>query len=267
MDNLTRQLGNFSELCKRGIERIWEENEEFQTAALTEISEDVRKINIKELRNRNMFYVPNDDYMAHFLSNEIRDVKYGVYTNYDQCRYYKRLVIPMYDFMDNIIGLVGYSNYVSDDGTFVKYLYSPHYVVPKSRYLYLTRDEFAKSIEDDYIFITDGIFDKVRLNSLGYNATSLYGSMLTKEHITYLSFIKHKIIIPDNDKAGMFLEKKLKEAFPIGEVTSIRQGLEWDIDEFLRSEESVNKFYETFKEMKEEGFMFDKVIRKKKIGA
>lgn len=252
----------------KGIEKIWKEDSEFQTIALMSMIEEIRGVSDKDIIERDfnlfkgegMFYVPNDDYLKEYFGASVVDFSTGLYSrNGEYCLYYKRLAMPLRRMDGYVIGLCGYSNGNDENQSdFVKYLYPPKRVWSKERYMYVTGEEFRKAIEEGYIFIVDGLFDQLRLRSLGYNAVSLCGTMLTEWHKIYLGFVKHKIVLSDNDDAGRKLVKECKRH--LTDVIEFKQGEEWDIDDFLKDVNNEERFKATFNFSKKNNFMIDQLI-------
>jgi len=239
-----------------GVDRIWEEDAEFQEVALTAVAEDIRQIDVDILRERKMFYVPNDEYLKHFFGDEVGNRYHGMYQD-EYCLYYKRLMIPLTRMNGDIFGFCGYCNEEVEEG-YIKYLFPPKRVFVKQRYAYITGEEYMSALLDNYIFITDGIFDQIRLSSLGYNAMALCSSKLTDFHIHFLSFIENKIVLPDTDQAGLDLARYCKRKMK--GVTVWKQGDEWDIDDYLKGKERQSRFRGIFEQSKEQGFSCDIII-------
>lgn len=276
-----------------GVQHIWATDEEMQLACLESLITQIRGVSdpdivardIESLARIGAFYVPDDYYLVMHFGDSIMKYEYGLYRG-NQCTIAGRLAIPM-EFLDGgIYGFIGYSNEsdqsqsyeVSDSEisqeiskltgvssedthmeedtptTFIKYLYPPQFVMEKARYMFIGRDEYVQALKDGYICITDGIFDKHRLTSMGYNAVSLCGSNLTKWHRYYLSFIPHKIVISDNDSAGIKLARTCKSQLD-GCVQLSFPGTK-DIDDFLKTKEGIAQFESAFGVMQDSDFAF-----------
>lgn len=250
-----------------GIKSVWEEDEEQQEMFIKFILQEIRNnhgtdldLTYQYLKDLGAFYVPNDEYLEHHFGTEIKKFEYGLY-NGGLCKIYQSLAIPLRYLDGKVIGFVAYDNGndSSDPDNFIKYQYPAKHVWDKKRYMFIERDELAKAIKDGYIFIVDGIFDKIRLQTLGYNATSLCGSSLTEWHELYLKPIKHKIVLPDNDKAGTSLSKWCQRR--LDNCIEFKQGDEWDIDDWLKTDEGKEIFNCLYEESKSEGFIMSKVSR------
>lgn len=250
-----------------GIRSVWENDYEEQEMFIKVILEELRGLKNEDLtltfeylKNLGAFYIPNDEYLTHHFGEEIKKFEYGLYVG-GLCRIYKSLAMPLRYLDEKLLGFVAYDNGndSSDPDNFIKYQYPAKNVWDKKRYMFIERDELAKAIEDGYIFITDGIFDKIRLQTLGYNAVSLCGSSLTEWHELYLSPIEHKIVLPDNDQAGTSLSRWCQRR--LDNCIEFKQGDEWDADDWLKTDEGKLIFNQLFEESKSEGFLLSKVSR------
>lgn len=247
-----------------GITKIWEADEGFQTdclrGILTQIrhhsNEGISEMHFNYLKSQGAFFVHNDDYMVEYFGESIKDANFGIYTSFGRCTLAGRLAIPIRLFDDTVLGFIGYSNKPEDldaSAVFIKYLYPPKAIFNKGRYFYITPQEYKKAVEDGYICIVDGIFDKIILQCLGINAVSLCGSSLTQWHKYYLSFIKHKVVVADNDLAGRKLASYCKYSLP--DCVEILQADAGDIDSLLRSDSALKNFMNCFEQMKQEDFI------------
>ena len=222
------------------IDRIWEDgyakimsNETYkreQELWIKQAATDIRKMDYTELIKREFLYIPNDIYMLHFFGSEIMEYKYGVYRE-ESCNLYKRLIFPIRDFNGKVVALGGWSC----DSEW-KYVYSPDTLWDKNKYFYVCPDDFVGAIDDDYLFIVDGIFDAINLNHIGLHAVSLMGSNLSNWHVQYLKMFKYVIVVPDNDNAGVSLVKKLKKHRP--DAIVLLQGKYKDIDDYIKFTET-----------------------------
>lgn len=276
-----------------GVQHIWATDEEMQLACLESLITQIRGVSDPDIVARDVeslvrigaFYVPDDYYMIMHFGDSITKYEYGLYRG-NQCTIAGRLAIPM-EFLDGgIYGFIGYSNEsdqpssyeVSNEEisaeisklagvpseetsleegaptTFIKYLYPPQFVMEKARYMFIDREEYIKALKDGYICITDGVFDKHRLSSMGYNAVSLCGSNLTKWHRYYLSFIPHKIVIADNDSAGVKLARICKSQ--LDGCVQLSFPVTKDIDDFLKTKEGIAQFESAFSVMQDSNFAF-----------
>lgn len=249
---------------------MWAEDTDFQRDCINGIISNIRNKNhqlihdnqARYLISQKAFYVPNGDYVINYFGDKVRSYESGLFYGGNTCTLSARLAIPLYA-MDTVIGLVGYSDKPDDwpdDQAFVKYLFPPKRTYTKGRYMYISKDEFIKAREEGYVCIVDGLFDKITLQSLGINAVSLCGSSLTEWHQMYLSFIKHKIVIADNDIAGRHLASYCK--YKLSDCVEICQDKTGDIDDFIVDDKTTSKIIKCLSEMKSEGYLFSKEIRK-----
>lgn len=252
-----------------GIKSIWTKDREYQTECIRGILTNIRSItedsitdlHLNYLISQGAFFVHNHEYMKQHFGQFIADSHYGVYTINGACRLAGRLAIPIKLFDDSVCGFIGYSNKpetLNHEDVFVKYLYPPKDTFNKSRYFYITSNEFSKAVSDGYVCIVDGIFDKIILQCMGINAVSLCGSSLTIWHQRYLSFIKHKIVVADNDLAGRRLSSYCR--YCLENCVELIQSATGDIDSLIRSCEELNKFKHAFDEMRHEGFLLSKSL-------
>ena len=227
-----------------------EKQREIQRAVITEFAEDMRGIDAEVLLNHNCFYVPNDEFMIYFWGNEITDPKYGIY-NGSQCRFYKRVIYPIYDFRDRVISFVGYTDEKIDGVP--KYLYQPKRIFNKGKFIFMRKSEYIKAKNDGYVCVTDGLMDKFRFNSMGMNSSAQMATILTEEQKCYYEFIDRIIIPYDNDPAGKMLLKMFTDAFPM-KTSGFYQNYGHDFDDFMKVKGNREKFMEEFNHMKRTGF-------------
>lgn len=256
-----------------GIAKIWNEDREYQEAALNGILESIRNVQgeakerlFEYLKADGMFYVPSDIYMSDIFGDTIMEFHNGLYVD-DMCKLCFRLAMPVRLLDDTCVGFIGYSNkddFNEDNPAFVKYLYPPKYILQKSRYMYITRKEFLKALSENYICIVDGLFDQKALEANGINAVSLCGSAVTEYHKMYLNAIKHKVIIADNDAAGRKMAADLKRIWPTS--VEIYQDKSKDIDSFMHTTERVEEIQEIISQMKTEGFTLSHKVKSDRMG-
>lgn len=258
------------------IQMIWDHDEALQLGALTELSRSVRHVSddriiqadVETLRKMGCFFVPDNYYLVGILGEYITQYKYGLYHS-EFCTLAERLAIPLRVQNGAVVGFVGYSNtgtdwdsYNSDEGEeetssgpgiVIPYLYPPKHVFEKGRFIFCEPIWYAKAIRDGYICIVDGLFDAIRLNQNGINACSLCGSKLTPWHILYLSFIRNKIVLHDNDAAGVRLAEECKRKMQ--HCSSFQFDTTKDIDDFLKDPKRLELFLTRFEKLRETDFI------------
>lgn len=126
-------------------------------------------------------------------------------------KYEDRIVFPMFNRFNNIIGFN--KRRIKDDGNKYnkKYIHSPNSeIFKKSQYLYGTNNIDTKY---EYIMITEGVMDVILADKYKLkNVVCTLGVALTKEHIPYLkSLNKTVVLIYDGDNKGQEAIKKASE--------------------------------------------------------
>lgn len=252
-----------------GVASVWDTDHDVQRACLEAVVSDIRHIEDPEiqklqadyLERLGAFYVFSGEYLIQHFGKSIMDLRQGIFSPFNTCYLHRRLAIPIRFADGTVIGFIGYSNKPKDwpaDRAWIKYSYPGSQVFSKGRYFFIEPDEIKKAIQDQYVCIVDGLFDKIILQCLGINAVSLCGSSLTDWHVRYLSLIKHKIVVADNDVAGRKLFNLCK--WKMDNVVEIRQPYTGDIDDFLKSQDHLAAFLKVFSEMQDEGFIIPKEV-------
>lgn len=256
-----------------GIQEIWDKFGDFETECISGIVENIRhvedtqihKMQADYLKKIGAFYVPDGEFLVSVFGESITDPRTGLFSAFNTCFLQDRLAIPLRFANGTVGGFVGYANKPKnwpEDTAFIKYGYPPKVAFNKGRYFFIEPEEIQKAIDDEYICIVDGLFDKMILQCLGINAVSLCGSALTDWHKYYLSFIKHKIVIADNDQAGRKLFNICR--WKLSGVVELRQPYTGDIDDYLKTQGRIEEFLRVFNEMKSEGFILSKQIHEPK---
>lgn len=252
-------------ILQGGINKIWELDYEYQENILRDFMKDIRGIPeeyleqyVARLKKVGAFFNPNDEYMKVVFGSEITQSRYGLYNDAEENKYCMRLMMPLRFFDNSIVGFVGYSPVENEEGRTIKYLYPRKEILEKSRILATEVEVFKKAMKDGYICLTDGYFDAFSLNVYGINSASLCGSAITKFHKLFLSKIKTKIIIPDNDKAGTKLENNIKNLWK--NSRAIHQSETKDIDEYLGNVNNIKHICKKFEEWKDIGFIGDLML-------
>ena len=217
-----------NELWTNGYQKIMDnpEHKAFHDEAVGMASEEFRKLPYEELRKREFLFIPNDEYMALMFGHEIMDPVYGLYKG-EYCTMLHRIIFPIRGFNNQVVAIGGWT-----DESEYKYVYSPSSLWSKERYLYIQPEEFKQALIDGYLIIVDGVFDAISLNHLGLHAGSLMGSKLSNWHQQYFKLIKHIVVIPDNDNAGLVLARKIKRVR--SDALIIWQDKFKDIDDYIK---------------------------------
>ena len=247
---------------------------EFQKEMLHEFSRSIRKCDVEQLIRYKAFIVLDNNYLASITYDKFEDTilnpKYDLYHG-DYCKFNKRLMIPLSGFDGNVHGFVGYDkpeeketdvaeSDEDDDmrlkNDFLFYLYQSDLVFKKSKYLFITRDEYIEAIKRGYIFIVDGVFDKISVSGINEPCCAVLSSSFSKYHAEYLKFIKNWIVLADNDSAGARLLNKCQGY----NKNTVRMSFKdcKDIDEKLMSDKlNKDKFSKALKEIKSTSFLLN----------
>lgn len=199
-------------------------------------------LTVEFLQNLGCFFVPDEDYIFNCLGEESEDPKYGFYEWDGSCKWENHLMIPIRNSRDEIAGFTGFnplSKLVREDNRDKpeteqieappKYEDSPAKVLDKTKHL-LCPLGYEKMLQDDYVFIVDGVFDALVIASLGFNSIANLGTILSKECQYIMSLPSKRIVIPDNDDAGNLLVRNIKSSGNRPDV--VIQPFTKDIDDF-----------------------------------
>lgn len=229
---------SFDTIYRDGVQRIWEEDAESQRGFLDAIA-SARNMKSIDFKAINAFFVPNDAYILKYFDDTITFSEYGFYEG-DYCFWNNCLLMPIYDVADKVVSVAGFNPFryleskEKDDRSINYYIYAPSQVFKKGSFMFYLEGCYKRALDDQYIIITDGVFDTIALQLAGFNAGALMSSSVTQEIATLLRFIKHVLIASDNDEAGLKLVEKIRAVHPF--VTVIRQKRTKDIDDLLKSE-------------------------------
>ncbi len=192
--------------------KVMEEDAVSQRHFLQTISE-ARGTDYGDLSRFKALFVPNDDYLRGFDKTAV-DITAGMYSEEGYCLWTGRLLFPVMDLLGDVRGFAAFDPFVyadvhSGSGTGNYYTYSSSALMSKKRFMLCAEGVFKRAYDDGYLCITDGVFDAVSLDNAGINAAALMGSSLSPEILFQLRFIKHVILVQDNDEAGIMLGEKL----------------------------------------------------------
>ena len=232
----------FSQMIKDGMKRIREEDAFSQDNFIEVICEKVRHMNTKVIYDFDGFFVPNDDYMKHFFGPLILERSLDCYNEFGQCFWLGYLVFPIYNQINEVVGLVGFNPVnkaraiEENDWSLQYYRHSGKSLFDKGKHIFMRKGTFEKALEDGYIVLSDGVFDTVSLTEAGINSGALLGSYISEELIAMLTFVDRVYLAVDNDEAGEKLLNQLKKRLP--QAMAIRQGKFKDADDVLQSKYS-----------------------------
>ena len=200
-----------------------------------------------------MFANFQDDYLYGVYGENVYSSEYGLYNSTRIDKYAMRVMIPLTYLNNEVCGFIGYAPALLGEETITnKYIYPNSDVLPKAKIMFCPKGVYADAIRDGYVCIVDGIFDAIILNAVGIHAASLCGSSLTKYHKLFLSAIRTKIVVPDNDVAGTKVVQLLENAFD--RVRIIFREDSKDVDDFMKIPGNLEKFVKEFYEWKQSDF-------------
>lgn len=198
---------------------------------------DQRKIPVDYLLELGALFIPNNEYIEHYLGKKVHGSLTGFY--YDgSCPWCLFVILPVRNLAGEVKGLVGWDAYnkyreVSEGAQgLVSYRVSPKSVFPREKYFLSDVDCLKRTFSKRVVFVTDGVFDTVALNYRGIPSIALLGSSFSKEIIYFLSWYKAIYVCADNDNAGLSLVRKLSRS--LKNVHRIVQNRTKDIEELLR---------------------------------
>ena len=229
----------FDKMIKEGLKKIATEDCDSQNNFINTICTKVRHMDAKVIHDFEGFFVPNDEYMLKFFGPLILERQLDCYNEFKQCFWLNYLVFPIYNQLDEIVGLTGFNPInklkavEENDWTLQYYRHSGKSLFDKGKHLFLKRGAYRKALEDNYIILTDGVFDTISFAEAGLNSGALLGSYVSEEIIAMLTFIDRIYLAIDNDEAGEKLLNQLRKRLP--HVMAIRQGKFKDADDVLQS--------------------------------
>jgi len=193
------------------IEQFFTKNLKEGTAGWRYLKQ-VRKLDPERLKELGIGWSDyNDTKRLLELFKPQRLLELGVFNEREKNIFTGRLIFSLRDQAGNVLGFSGRK---IDDGEQPKYINSPQTeYFNKSKILYLF-DQSRKSIKEvDFVILTEGYFDAIRLYTTGMrNTVAIMGTNLTKEQMEELSRYTNKFVFAlDSDEAGMnAIEKSFK---------------------------------------------------------
>ncbi len=252
-----------NELYNRLVDAVYEDDTKSQCYYLSMI-ESHRHIPVDYLMRRGALFIPNNEYIRHYLGSDANTYGAGLYDG-DYCQWALFMLLPITDLVGDVVGLVGWDaqnkNKELTEGQLGLPMYkvSSKLVFPREKYFLTDVDLLKRQFDKRAIFIVDGVFDSVALNYRGIPAISLLGSMVSKEVLYFLRWYKHVYTIQDNDEAGTKLYLRLKKALP--RVCRVFQNRTKDIEELLRGDGEDGPVTKQLKAIVEEGPSYDVYLR------
>lgn len=201
--------------------------------------EEQRKISVDYLLSLGAIFIPNAEYITHYLGVRAKESMAGLYYG-DVCPWVMFVLLPIRDLSGEVRGLVGWDAYnkykeVSEGAQgLVSYRVSAKSVFPRDRFFLSDVECLKAQFTKRAVFVTDGVFDAVSLSYRNIPAIALLGSSFSQEILYFLSWYRAVYVCADNDKAGIRLYERLKRAS--SNVYKVTQNKTKDIEELLRSD-------------------------------
>lgn len=229
-------VATLNELYGRLVEQAYTDDLQSQQHYLSLVA-DMRKIPVDYLLSRGALFIPNNEYIHHYLGAEADAWGPGLYEA-DFCPWTLFVVLPIQDLVEDTVGLVGWdvqNKYKAmEEGLegLPMYKVSSKLTFRRENYFLSDIGVLRQQFEHRAIFIVDGVFDSVTLNWRGLPAISLLGSNVSPNILYFLRWYKEVYVIRDNDDAGTKLYNRLRRALP--SVHQVLQNKCKDIEEALR---------------------------------
>ena len=260
-------MSEFSEVIGAGLERIYQEDWEVQSKFISKIAE-MRDTTPSAINLSKAVFIPNDNYLAHFCGDRVRDYAFDCYFADGTCKWNNYLIFPITNVSGEIVALGGFNPMIylnarnTGDYSTNYYQYSSSKIYKKGSYLYSTPKHLIKSIQEGYLFLVDGYFDCLSLQDAGFNSAAILSSTVTPEILVQLRFVKRVILASDNDSAGLKLYHTLKKQHHGLEL--LKHNLGKDIDEVLRAD-STGEFKKKLRDIVNHGTVNIELIRKRTL--
>lgn len=215
------------------------------------------KFDIEALDDKGVFLYDIDAFKFLDVPEEYKNYSLGLYNDDQHCRYAGRVVYPVRDVKNQVMGLCGW-----DAADAPKYLDSKTYGYnAKKNCLYGMEKlpEYYASTKP--VFITEGIVCCNYLRINGFQSMALLGSTVSSYVVEILKRLEHRcILFPDNDSAGLAVFRSGKYNLPKARcyVSSVAK----DIDDTRKIDD--NKYEQEFlQELMEidNPFIFTKILR------
>lgn len=254
---------NFNEIYSRFITQVYEDDMESQNYYLSVI-ETQRYIPVSYLIERGCAFIPNNDYIRHFLGDDVNHFGLELY-NGDRCLWTLYVVIPITDLTGDIVGLVGwdvlhkYQEQTEGRTDLSMYKVSSKNVFKKEHFFLSDVQVLRKTFDSRVIFITDGVFDSIALNYRGIPAIALLGSTFSPEVLYFLHWYKRVYVCSDNDAAGVKLYNMLKRS--LNGVYRVIQNKTKDIEELLRTDGPDGPITQQLRSIMKSGISGDVILR------
>ena len=203
-----------------------------------QVVETERGIPVDYLLRLGCLFIPNSEYIEHYLGEKAHDFRLGFYSH-GKCLWDLNLLIPIHDLAQDVVGFVGWDLWNKfkerEDGQegLSMYKVSPSSVFKRDRFFLSDVPLLKSTFDTRVIFVTDGVFDTLSLSYAGIPSIALLGSSFSREILYFLSWYDRVYVCADNDSAGLSLVRKLARS--CSNVFRILQNKGKDIDDVLRN--------------------------------
>lgn len=241
---------DFDSVIREGIDIVYRADLKTTEHRLKTIAVKDRGMSPDVLKKAKAFFVPNNDYMVTFFGDRVLDTEFDCYDSLGNCYWLGYMVMPIYNVVDEIVGLVGYNpiNKIKakeeEFWSLSYYRHSGSILMDKKKFLFGLPSLLQRAIKEGYIILTDGVFDTLHGEGKGLVTGALLGSYFGKEIIAILKFIPKVYVSVDDDEAGFKLHSRLKQYIP--NIRAIKHNVGKDLDDILKSEYSED-FLEKFR--------------------
>lgn len=239
----------FNEFYMKFVTLVYDDDLDSQRYYLSMVEEH-RKIPVEYLLSLGAVFVPNNDYITHYMGRISEVPDFDLYRD-GYCLWTHFVVFPVRNLIGDIVGLTGWDagNKFKEISTGEKglsmYKVSGKRLFKREKFFLSDTSLLKSSFDKRVIFITDGVFDCISLSYRGIPTIALLGSTISNEILYFLQWYNFVYVVSDNDSAGVSLYRRIKQAIP--STYRIMQSKTKDIEELLRSDSDcaiTNKFRE-----------------------
>lgn len=172
-------------------------------------------LDVESLDEDGIFLYDVDEFLPNNIPDEYKQYSLGLFNDEKYCRYAGRLVYPVRDVKNKVMGLCGWDPFEEP-----KYLDSKTYGYNAKRNCLYGMEKLPEYyVSTKPVFIVEGIPCCNYLRSKGFQALALLGSSISFYVIEILKRFEYRcILLPDNDKAGLSVLKTAKYKLPKARV-------------------------------------------------
>lgn len=164
---------------------------------------ETRKLSEDTIRIFNLGYVASDGTI--YIPAEFS----GVLPPLDKKAFYHSTMFPIFDLYGTCVAI----SFRPLGPTQTKYINT---VYEKSEHLYGLSLTWKECLKEQTVYVVEGNISLLQMYQAGIkNCVAMLGSKLSPHQVCLLSrFVKRIVMVPDADKAGMNLIKKMRENIP-----------------------------------------------------